>query len=64
MKSISTINPAIRPSQVDSQFIVPTCMCFQEQSKIFIIHYSSLNNHFPGSVYVLAVFTWSGGQME
>ena len=32
-------------------------MHIQEQSKIFIIHYSSFNNHFPDSVYVWAVFT-------
>ena len=27
-------------------------MCFYKQSNIFLIHYSSLNNHFPDSVYV------------
>ena len=31
--------------------------CVFEKTKFFIIHYSSLNNHFPDSVYVLAVFT-------
>ena len=31
----------IRPGQVDSKFIVPTCMRFQEQCNIFIIYYSS-----------------------
>ena len=54
---------AFRPSQVDSQFIVPAHMYFKEQSKIFIIY-------FPGSVYVLSSFyskimawgdTWNDG---
>jgi len=39
----------IRPSQVDSQFIVPTRICFWEQKK-----YS--DNYFLDSAYVLAVF--------
>ena len=48
----SALLPIVRPGQVDSQFIVPTHMCFQEHNNILIIHYSSQNNHlhtFPDS---------------
>ena len=47
------IPSSIRPSQVDSQFIVPAHM---DQSHFFITHYFSLNNHFSGSVYVWEVY--------
>jgi len=55
----------IRPSQIDSQFIVPTDVFLGTE---FIIHYSSLNNNHLPDQFMFEQFlqqkSQSEGQME